>query len=219
MLAFQRTLYFLKQTLLAISIVYFYWLSFAINFGNKTYGLDEPQVFVIMGIIFLSALAIEAAVTWWHKRKRIIWWAMLAISYAMLGFVIAPQLYGDNAIIVALLLPLVVVFIGGFAYSFSKLIYRAFTVSMKLPIDDVMNALKNLPGWNYLAGGLEKTYSFGGFDEALKFLNTCGVIADKNKHVPDFDIHEKTVKVRLSTHDVQGVTEKDLQLAKEFDSV
>lgn len=115
----------LKEMLLVISILYFYGLAFAINQHKETYGLDSPTAFVVMGIVFLIALFLEVLVTWWPFRDRILAASVFILAYAYLGIFVAPALFGDRVIIISLLAPVIVTFVGGFAYVYARLLYRA----------------------------------------------------------------------------------------------
>lgn len=214
-----RGLQFLKRALLVISTAYFYVLALAINYHLATYGLDSPLVFLGVGLLFVIAIALEAGMTWWHWRKRILWGALLALSYALLGFVIAPSLYGEWTLVVAMYFPLVAVFIIGFLYSSSRVFIRAFTTHMRLPFDEIDSALKAMPGWRYAADHLEKTYRFPSFGEAIGFMDAVGVAAQKRHHIPDVEIRKNAVTLRLTTPDAGGVTKADLEIAKEFDGI
>lgn len=219
MLSGFRVIYFIKQTLLASSIIYFYFLAFIINFGGKSYGLDQSAVFAVMGGAFFIALAIEAGLAWWSKRKRVLWWGIIILSYAIIGLFVAPIFYGDKALLAAMFFPLAAVFIGGFAYAYGVLFYRAFRVSRRLTLEQINQHLASLPGWNYLARGLEKTYAFNNHDEAIKFVHACGIVAEKFKHVAAVDLQGGSVKLRLTTLAENGVIEKDVLMAREFDKI
>jgi len=214
-----RKLQIIKQALLVVSILYFYGLALAINYRGDTYGLDRPEVFIVIGTLFIIAIVLEAGMTWWHSRRRIVWGGVLVACYALLGFVVAPRLYGDWVLSVALFLPVAVVFVVGFAFSYSRILVRSFTSHMKLSFDQIDTALKNMPGWAYEANHLDKTYRFSTFGEALEFVNAVGVIAQKTHHIPDVDLRQHDVKVRLTSSDVGGVTQADIELAKEFDRI
>ncbi|MBU1908294.1 4a-hydroxytetrahydrobiopterin dehydratase, partial [Patescibacteria group bacterium] len=88
-----------------------------------------------------------------------------------------------------------------------------------LTLEQINRHLENLPGWNYLARGLEKTYAFDNREEAMKFVHACGIAAEKFKHPTAVDLHENSVKLRLTTLDENSVTEKDVQMAHEFDKI
>ena len=73
--------------------------------------------------------------------------------------------------------------------------------------------LKNLEGWSLINDGLEKKFKFDDFIQALGFIVQVGVIAEKQNHHPElFNVYNK-VNLRLSTHDADGLTMKDFDLA------
>jgi catechol 2,3-dioxygenase len=82
---------------------------------------------------------------------------------------------------------------------------------------DVEAALRNLPGWEGDASQLRRSFHFASFPDALAFVGRVGALAEELRHHPDIDIRYRTVRVRLSSHDAGGVTERDLALARRID--
>ena len=67
---------------------------------------------------------------------------------------------------------------------------------------------------------LSKVFEFDNFKEALKFVNKVGEIAESANHHPDIHIFDyKKVSIELTTHDADGITEKDFEVAAEIESV
>lgn len=58
---------------------------------------------------------------------------------------------------------------------------------------------------------LERT--FASFADAIAFVNAVATEADARNHHPDISIRYTAVRLELSTHDVGGLTELDVQLA------
>jgi 4a-hydroxytetrahydrobiopterin dehydratase len=78
---------------------------------------------------------------------------------------------------------------------------------------------KQLLGWKFENDGLEKNFQFKNFNQALGFIVQIGILAEKLNHHPElFNVYNK-VHIRLTTHDANGVTEKDFELAKAIDLV
>jgi 4a-hydroxytetrahydrobiopterin dehydratase len=74
--------------------------------------------------------------------------------------------------------------------------------------------------WLESSNGLEKTFSFRGFMDALAFVVEIGVLAEAANHHPDIDLRWNQVHLRLVTHDAGNqITEKDRRLAKSIDHV
>jgi 4a-hydroxytetrahydrobiopterin dehydratase len=80
-------------------------------------------------------------------------------------------------------------------------------------------ALKDLKGWSAKDGrdAIVKTYKFEDFNAAFGFMTRVALKADKLDHHPEwFNVYNK-VEVLLSTHDADGVTALDVELAKFMD--
>jgi 4a-hydroxytetrahydrobiopterin dehydratase len=74
--------------------------------------------------------------------------------------------------------------------------------------------LKDLNDWKFNEDGIEKKFVFKNFSQALGFIVQVGILAEKEGHHPElFNVYNK-VNIRLSTHDANGLTDKDFNLAK-----
>jgi len=83
----------------------------------------------------------------------------------------------------------------------------------------IKKQLQLLNNWSYVDNAIEKNYSFKNFAEALLFINKVGAIAEKLNHHPElFNAYNK-VKLRLTTHDAHGITQKDFDLAAAVDAI
>lgn len=72
----------------------------------------------------------------------------------------------------------------------------------------------NLTGWIVSGSQLERTYKFRGFVEAIEFVNKLVEPAETAGHHPDIEISYNRVKISITTHDANGLTQKDFDLAK-----
>src|SRR4051812_4527200 len=82
-------------------------------------------------------------------------------------------------------------------------------------------ALKDLTGWSDVTGrdAIARTFTFKDFNEAFGFMARVALVAEKSDHHPEWRNVYKTVEVVLSTHDADGVTKKDIALAKAMDAI
>lgn len=82
-------------------------------------------------------------------------------------------------------------------------------------------ALEHLTGWSQGKGDrdvIEKTYKFDDFKTAWAFMTATALKADGMDHHPEwFNVYNK-VEVTLTTHDVDGVSAKDVELAGFMDA-
>jgi 4a-hydroxytetrahydrobiopterin dehydratase len=53
----------------------------------------------------------------------------------------------------------------------------------------------------------------------LSFIVQIGILAEKQNHHPEFTNVYNKVSLRLTTHDSNGVTEKDIKLAASIDRI
>ena len=83
------------------------------------------------------------------------------------------------------------------------------------------NALESLPGWS-LAGGtreaISRTFVFPDFNAAFGFMTRVALKADKMDHHPEWSNVYNRVEVLLTTHDADGVTGLDLEMARFMDT-
>ena len=83
----------------------------------------------------------------------------------------------------------------------------------------IQSKLKELKDWQYVDNAIEKKFKFSDFTQALGFIVQVGLMAEKRNHHPElFNVYNK-VSIRLNTHDANGVTEKDFDLAKAIDMI
>jgi len=90
-----------------------------------------------------------------------------------------------------------------------------------LTADQRAAALADLPGWTKVEGrdALAKTFVFRNFSEAFGFMTRVALVAEKHDHHPEWRNVYKTVEVVLTTHDADGVTEKDIRLARAMNRI
>ena len=58
-----------------------------------------------------------------------------------------------------------------------------------------------------------RTFELGTFPAAIAFVDRIAVMAEDANHHPDLDIRWRRVRVALTTHDVGGLSDLDLDLA------
>lgn len=90
----------------------------------------------------------------------------------------------------------------------------------KLDAAAVAAALASLEGWQRAPDrdAIQKSFVFRNFSEAFGFMTRVALAAEKMDHHPDWSNVYKTVDIALSTHDVGGLTELDITLARKIDA-
>jgi 4a-hydroxytetrahydrobiopterin dehydratase len=74
-------------------------------------------------------------------------------------------------------------------------------------------------GWTEVDGrdALHKTFVFKNFVEAFGWMTRAAIEAEKLSHHPEWSNVYRTVEVTLTTHDADGLSSLDVQLATKFD--
>ncbi len=83
--------------------------------------------------------------------------------------------------------------------------------------EELENALKKCPEWESEKNYITRTIEFEEFMEGIDFVNNCGEIADEAQHHPEIAIKFTKVTLKLTSHDVGGVTDSDIELAQRID--
>jgi 4a-hydroxytetrahydrobiopterin dehydratase len=89
----------------------------------------------------------------------------------------------------------------------------------KVTDEEVTTALENLPGWEVKDGKLHKSYKFSSFAEAIGWMVSVGIYADKLDHHPDWCNGYNKVEVDLMTHDMDALSTLDLDLAAKMEEL
>jgi 4a-hydroxytetrahydrobiopterin dehydratase len=83
----------------------------------------------------------------------------------------------------------------------------------------VEEALRELAGWSRSGGAIVRTIRFPDFMAGIGFVNRVARLAEAADHHPDIDIRYRTIRLELTTHDENGLTERDFALARRIDQV
>ena len=84
---------------------------------------------------------------------------------------------------------------------------------------EINENLTELDKWTLDGDAIRKEWEFRDFSEAMDFINMMAVIAEKHNHHPQlFNVYNRVI-LRFNTHDAGGITEKDINIAKELDKI
>jgi len=89
----------------------------------------------------------------------------------------------------------------------------------KLTDAERREALASLTTWSEVDGrdAIEKKFVFSNFNEAFGWMTRVALVAEKMDHHPEWFNVYKTVSVVLATHDVGGLSQLDVKLARIMD--
>ena len=80
----------------------------------------------------------------------------------------------------------------------------------------IEKALSGLEGWSQDGEEISRTFTLPSFPAALVFAAAVGQLAERADHHPDIVIQYRKVTLTLSTHSAGGLTQKDMDLAREI---
>jgi 4a-hydroxytetrahydrobiopterin dehydratase len=91
----------------------------------------------------------------------------------------------------------------------------------KLAPDELAKLLAELELWQLSAdnGAIHRSFKFADFNEAFGFMTRVAIKAQEMDHHPEWSNVYNKVEITLSTHTAQGLTERDITLARFIDSV
>jgi 4a-hydroxytetrahydrobiopterin dehydratase len=80
-------------------------------------------------------------------------------------------------------------------------------------------AAEKLDGWTFVLGALQTRIATGDFARGLEVVQAIGAAAAEMDHHPDVDLRFAHVDVRLRSHDADGVTDRDVRLARRIGEI
>ncbi len=86
----------------------------------------------------------------------------------------------------------------------------------KLEPIEVTEALAALPDWTHdtARGAIRREFRFADFNEAFGFMTRIALAAERADHHPEwFNVYNR-VELTLTTHDCQGLSQRDIDLAR-----
>jgi len=92
-------------------------------------------------------------------------------------------------------------------------------MSAVLSQSDVELSLQKLPGWASRDRSIERVFQFADFAAAMRFVNRVAEAAEAANHHPDITINYNKVTLALISHDSGGVTQRDVRMAGEINSI
>ncbi len=76
-------------------------------------------------------------------------------------------------------------------------------------------------GWSLVDGrdAIQKSFKFNDFNEAWGFMARVALAAEKADHHPEwFNVYSR-VEITLTTHDADGLSARDVDLARQIDAL
>ena len=90
---------------------------------------------------------------------------------------------------------------------------------MKLNDYEVSSALSGLNDWSIDGSRIKKIIPMHNWKGTMMLANAIAHIAERAWHHPDILLSFSSITIYLSTHDVGGISLKDIALAKKIDEL
>ncbi|MCP9200332.1 4a-hydroxytetrahydrobiopterin dehydratase [Gramella sp. GC03-9] len=89
----------------------------------------------------------------------------------------------------------------------------------KLSDEEIQDKLQELEGWTYAKNAIHTSFQFENFKEAFTMMTRIAFEAEAMQHHPNWGNVYNQLEISLSTHDADGVTEKDFKLARAIEKI
>ena len=89
----------------------------------------------------------------------------------------------------------------------------------QLDAEEIRRQLVELAGWRYDTGALRRTVEAPSFRVAITILDQIAEVAEEMNHHPDVDLRWRKLHIALTTHDADGVSQFDVELAHRINAV
>jgi 4a-hydroxytetrahydrobiopterin dehydratase len=90
----------------------------------------------------------------------------------------------------------------------------------KLNEQEIQDRMKNIDSvWLLKGKFIHREILFKDFIQAFSFMTSVAIIAEKSNHHPNWKNVYNKVNIALNTHDADGLTDKDFQLARDIDQI
>ena len=93
-----------------------------------------------------------------------------------------------------------------------------------MDLSEIHKYQKKVDGWEVKPNEkkiyyLEKNFKFKNFLESQNFVNKVGIISENEGHHPDIAFGWGYVKIIITTHAIEGLSENDFILAAKIDQI
>ena len=84
---------------------------------------------------------------------------------------------------------------------------------------DLKELFAKIPGWEIKSNFIEREFNFSNFIEAFSFMTQIALICEKYNHHPNWENVYSKVIIKLTTHDLGGISNLDQTIATEINSI
>ena len=84
----------------------------------------------------------------------------------------------------------------------------------KLSEGQIRGVVSSLQGWELREGKLHREFKFENFIDAFGFMTRLAFVAERIGHHPEWEHVYNRVSISLTTHDLGGLSNLDVELAR-----
>ena len=84
---------------------------------------------------------------------------------------------------------------------------------------EIEQRLLALPEWEFYENAIHAEFEFENFKDCFSAMSRIAFECEALNHHPEWTNVYNTLKIALSTHDANGVTDKDFKLAHAIESI
>ncbi len=88
-----------------------------------------------------------------------------------------------------------------------------------LSAEEIKSVSQTLPGWELNSNKLGKNFEFKNFIEAFGFISKVAIVSESLGHHPELSNSYSKVNIQLTTHDLNGLSTLDIELAKAINNL
>ncbi|MEM5564398.1 4a-hydroxytetrahydrobiopterin dehydratase [Psychroserpens sp. AS72] len=85
--------------------------------------------------------------------------------------------------------------------------------------ENIEKRLLRFPDWEYRNNALYAEFEFDNFKDCFSAMSRIAFECEAQHHHPEWTNVYNVLKISLSTHDANGVTEKDFKLADAIEAI
>jgi len=90
---------------------------------------------------------------------------------------------------------------------------------MKLDDATIEKKLLQFPDWDYYDNAIHSEFEFDNFKDCFSAMSRIAFECEAQNHHPNWSNAYNVLKISLSTHDVDGVSQKDFKLAEAIEAI
>lgn len=90
---------------------------------------------------------------------------------------------------------------------------------MLLDQDSIEKKLLRFPDWEYYNNAIHAEFEFENFKDCFSAMSRIAFECEAQNHHPEWNNVYNILRISLSTHDADGVTQKDFNLAEAIEAI